>query len=199
MTTVRQIERFWNAADNGALIAHLCADRPEFAPIATDRAKVIAAALAVIRIDEFGQSFHPLAARLIRSIVAGQEADGGWGDVLPTVLALRALACSRGDGLAIENGMHWLAELQKDDGAWPAGPPRRLPADAATTVFVLMHLGQHARLRAAARVGQAMKWLEANEEQLDPAGKRLAQRALLRCRSVRQPAPPREALFSEAA
>jgi len=32
-----------------------------------------------------------------------------------------------------------------------------------------------------------MQWLETNLEQLDAAGKRLAQRALLRCKAVRAP------------
>ena len=199
MTTVKQIERFWLAGENAALVAHLCADRPEFAFVASDRSRVVAAALAVIRIDEFGQSLHPLSARLIRVLLASQQPDGGWGDVLPTALALRALACCRGEGLAIERGMAWLAELQKAEGSWPAGPPRRLPADASVTAFILMHLGQDARLQTAARVSDGVKWLEANLEQLNPAGVRLAQRALLRCRSVRQMAPPRTSLFSQAA
>jgi hypothetical protein len=186
MTTVRQIERFWQSNELAGLVAHLCADRPEFGLLSGGKSKVIAAALGVIRIDEFGQSFQPIAGKLIRVLIAAQELDGGWGDTAATAIALRALSCSRGEGLAIERGVNWLAGLQKADGAWPDGPPRRLPADAATTAFVLLHLGHDRRLHVAARITDAAAWLSANEEQLDASGKRLAQRAILRCRSARQ-------------
>jgi len=187
LTTVRQIERFWSSGGFSSMIAHLCADRPEFGVLSGSASRILAAGLAVIRIDEFGQSYQPIASSLIRAILAAQDADGGWGDTVTTVIALRALLASQGNGVAVERAMRWLAQLQKPEGAWPDGPPRRLPADAAATAFVLMHLGQDHRLRTVAKVVDAMQWLETNLEQLDAAGKRLAQRALLRCKAVRAP------------
>src|SRR5437764_9870979 len=97
--------------------------------------------MAIIRLDELNQSYVPLCAKLIRSLIATQQKDGGWGDLMATALAIRALSCCRGQGLAIQQGLVHLANLQKSDGAWPKVPLRRLSADGFVSAFILLQLG----------------------------------------------------------
>jgi hypothetical protein len=186
MTTVRQLERLWDDRQFARLASAICAGRsdidPDLVPTFTD--SVAAAALAVIRLDELGQTPHPLAGRLVRALLAAQLPDGGWGEVATSALAIRALRCGRGEGLGIARGVRWLAELQQDGGAWPAGPLRRLPPDAPTTAFLLLHLGADPLFNAVARVTDALAWLGRHQDQLPAAAGRTAQRVAVRRRSI---------------
>src|SRR5690242_20123657 len=103
MQTTRQIERLWNARQYDRLAAEMLRARPEFSHrlVAELSQSVPAAALALIRLDELNQGFHPLCGKLIRTIIAAQEGDGGWGDPLVSALCLRALMCNRGLGVVV--------------------------------------------------------------------------------------------------
>jgi hypothetical protein len=136
----------------------------------------------VIRLDELNQSHVPLCAKLIRAVLAAQESDGGWGDVITTSLCLRALLCSNGDGDAIARGMKYLANLQKSEGIWPAIPLRRMPEDAYSSAFVLYELADHVRFRDAVAFADAVRWFEQNEAKLDPEARKLWDRARHRCK-----------------
>lgn len=142
MLTVRQIERLWTANDFGRLARELLAGRTELTArgLLDCAHRTPCAALALIRIDEFSQNHHPLAARLVRQLLASQDPDGGWGDAATTAIVLRALSTAKGHGLSIERGVTFLTQLQKDDGLWPRIPLRRTDGDALTTATVLHHL-----------------------------------------------------------
>ena len=140
MHTVKQVQRLWEARKFQALFTDLAANRMEAAlRIETHpTASAAAAAMGVIRLAELGQS-HVAATScaLLRTLLATQESDGGWGEPMLTSLCLRALMAGNGAGLAIERGLTYLANLQKTEGAWPAEPIRRFAADARVSAFVL--------------------------------------------------------------
>jgi hypothetical protein len=194
MQTTRQIERLWSTRQYDRLTRELLAGRVENSPrLAAELSRAVpAAALAVIRLDELNQPLHPLNGVLIRTIIAAQEGDGGWGDVLVTALCLRALMCSRGQGVAIEQGLAYIANLQKDEGAWPAVPIRRTDADAFASAFVLFQLADHEAFRAAVRLDAAVEWFSRNEPNLDDVTARLWHRASLRARLRTFAVHPRE-------
>ena len=185
MVTVRQMEREWEARRYEKLLASLTAARPEEA-FAFDPANsrcVIAAAMAVVRLDELNQAHVPLYGRLVRALIAAQSAtDGGWGDPAVTALCLRALMAGRGNGLAIERGVDYLAGLQKDDGLWPAGPIRRMAADPVTSAFVLYQLGDKPVFRGAVRCEAAMEWFEARGKRLEREAREWWGLARMKCR-----------------
>lgn len=142
MLTIRQIDKLFNASDFGRLARELLAGRAELsARTLLDCAKKIpCAALALIRLDEFAQTQHPLARQLLNTLLAAQEADGGWTDAPTTALVLRALSVSRGQGPAITRGLTYLQALQKDSGLWPLIPIRRADADHLASALTLHHL-----------------------------------------------------------
>jgi hypothetical protein len=183
MTTVRQIERHWNAKEYRKLFRELIAPRPEGAlRLEIEVRAPLAAAIAVVRLDELSQSHVPLYGRLIRAILIAQEPDGGWGEPITTALCLRALLCGRGEGVAIDRGMEYLANLQKEEGTWPAQPLRRMPADPHGSAFVLGQLGDNPAFRSAVRVPAAVAWFEAHADELDEETQQLWERARVRCR-----------------
>lgn len=190
MLTVRQIERQWEAKAHDRLFGRLVAARPEAAlrlGIHTAR-PVPVAAMAIIRLDELSQSHVKLYPKLLRTILAAQQADGGWGDVVTTAICLRALLCGNGNGLAIERGLRYLADLQKSEGTWPNVPIRRMPADPYLSALVLYQLGNQPKFRNAVRLADAVQWFTANEARLDDETRELWYRARTRCR-VPVPAP----------
>src|SRR3954453_17414663 len=127
MITVRQIERYWMAKDYPRLYRELVAARPEAGfRLEVDVRAPLAAAMAIIRLDELAQSHVPLYSRLLRSILTSQEADGGWGAPVTTALCVRALLCGSGNGYAVDLGIEYLANLQKTEGIWPNLPLRRM-------------------------------------------------------------------------
>src|SRR5215213_5041114 len=153
MTTVRQIERCWNAKEYRKLFRELVSARPEaMLRLEVEVRAPLAAAIAVIRLEELTQAHVPLCGKLIRAILATQEADGGWGEPVTTALCLRALLCSRGDGSAVDRGMEYLGNLQKEEGIWPAQPLRRMPADPHASAFVLGQLADSPAFRRVVRV-----------------------------------------------
>src|SRR3954467_4168120 len=139
MMTVRMIERTYAASDFSRLLHDLTSHRAD-ALIRWDRAAarpVLAAAMGAIRIDELSQAHHPFCGKLLQIVLSSQEADGGWGDPLTSALCLRALLSSKGNGVSVERGLAYLAALQQEDGAFPAGPFRRMPADAHGSAAVM--------------------------------------------------------------
>lgn len=184
MQTARQIERFWNGRQFDRLARELLAARLEASDrLASELSRnVPAAALALIRLDELNQSRHPLTQKLIHCILAAQESDGGWGEPLVTALCLRALLCSRGQGVSIERGMTYLADMQKAEGAWPLVPIRRTTEDAFVSAFILFQLAGDPSFRAAVRFDAAVEWFMQNEPKLDEDTRKLWQRVSLRCR-----------------
>lgn len=184
MQTTRQIDRLWNARQYDRLARELLSARTEFSQrlVGELSHSVPAAALALIRMDELNQGLHPLNEKLIRTILAAQEADGGWGDLLVSALCLRALMCNRGQGVAVHSGLAYLAALQKTEGAWPAFPIRRSAEDAYVSAFILFQLADQELFRAAVRLDDAVEWFVQNEPNLDAESRRLWLRASLRCR-----------------
>lgn len=183
MMTVRHIERLWDSKSYGKLMRDLLVARPESgARLETELSRGIpAAAMALIRLDELCQSSVPLYNRLLRTILNDQHADGGWGDPMSTALCLRALLCGQGNGSAIDRGLQYLANLQRPEGIWPAGPIRRMPADPYVSAFILLQLGQHPQFRSTIRFFESINWFEINKSELDPETAKLWDRANPRC------------------
>jgi len=190
MITVRQIERRWEAKTFDRLFGELLTARPEAAlRLGIDVSRPIcSAALAVIRLDELSQSHVPLYSKLVKSIVAAQEADGGWGDLVTTALFLRALLCGNGAGLTIDRGLKYLADLQKSEGIWPNVPIRRMPADPYVSALILYQLADQPRFRQGVRIQDAAAWFAANNSALDDETRQLWSRARIRGR-LGLPAP----------
>jgi hypothetical protein len=184
MITVRQIERQWDAKTYDRLFNELLAPRPEGAlRLGIDPSRPICtAALAVIRLDELSQSHVKLYSKLMKSIIASQEADGGWGDLVTTALCLRALLCGNGSGAAIDRGVQYLADLQKSEGIWPNIPIRRTPADPYVSALIIYQLADHPRFQRSIRIADAIAWFTANEPRLDDETRQLWKRARIRGR-----------------
>jgi hypothetical protein len=182
--TIRQIERFWTGRQYDRLARELLAARMEFSDrLVVELARPVpAAALALIRLDELNQGYHPLNEKCIRTIIAAQEGDGGWGEPIVSALCVRALMCNRGRGVVVERGIAHLAALQKPEGCWPAVAVRRTTGDAFVTAFILFQLADQADFRAAVRIEDAAHWLAQNESQLGGDARRLWRPASLRCR-----------------
>lgn len=184
MITVRQIERDWNARNYEKLFRELTANRPEatFCFSFEGNRSTPAAAMGIIRLAELSQSYVPLYAKLVRAVLASQDArDGGWGDVVVTALCCRALLSDQGQGVALDRGLRYLADLQKPEGIWPAVPVRRLPEDPYTSAFLLAELGDQPRFRDAVRFDDALDWFARNAYRLDEETKAVWQRASLKC------------------
>ena len=184
MMTVRQIERLWGSKGYAKLLDELLSARPEgeLASRFKSSPAIAAAAMAMIRLDELDQAHVSLYGDLLRLVLARQDADGGWGEPVLTALCVRALSGGRGEGIAIERGLKYLASLQQDAGIWPGGPLRRMPADAYASAAILSQLGDHSGFREAVRVADAMRWFETHESSFDTATRALWSRARLRCR-----------------
>ena len=190
MTTTRRIERLWAAKDYARLLVDLLSGRSEDQPrVRTDtNLRLAAAAMGIVRLDEFNQSSLPLCGELLRVVLAAQDGDGGWGDPMTTALCVRALRCARGDGLAIERGLTALANLQKADGSFPAEPLRRMPSDAFVTAFVLYEVADTGVLRA----DDALVWLDAHSSGFDGPTRTLHDRLNVRCRRMAVPTLSRD-------
>ena len=147
--------------------------------------------MAVVRLDELAQGYVPLYSRLVRAILSAQESDGGWGDPVTTALCLRALLCGGGNGIVIDRGMVYLANLQKAEGIWPNLPLRRMPADAHASAFVLHQLGDSPAFRRAVRFSEAVEWFGANADRLDEETMLLWESAAYRCRAGLRRTRPR--------
>jgi hypothetical protein len=115
--------------------------------------------MSMIRLDELNQSSTPIFGNLLRTILAAQESDGGWGDIAVTAVCVRALLLDRGSGPAVERAVGYLAALQQSSGSWPAIPLRRMSADPFTTAFVVLELGDNAEFRRQVNWIDAVNWL----------------------------------------
>lgn len=198
MFTIRQIERLWKARQYRRLAVELLQGRPEasYRLEAEVGRSVPAAALALVRMDELAQSHHPLYRTLLNVLIVGQEADGGWGDVMTTALCVRALTCGGGQGMAVERGLAYLSLLQKSEGTWPKVPIRRMPGDAFVTAFVLFELGESETFRQVTRITDAVDWFAGNIPTLDADTRRLWDRASAKCRTRRRTAADATGLWS---
>lgn len=184
MMTLRQLERYWNTKSYARLLDELLADRPEDMLILRQRLSgaLPSAALSLIRLEELDQSHLPLCQELIRTILAAQEADGGWLEPMTTAVCIRAMLCAKGSGDAVASGLAYLAALQKSEGAWSDIPIRRMPADALTSAYILYQLGDSAEFRQAVRFADATGWFEKNAARLDEDSRYLWKRASFKCR-----------------
>lgn len=182
MITLRQIQRLWNARRYERLIQELIYARVESSPRVLGRLTdpAAAAALALIRLDELGQAHDPIAQTLLRSIIASQGADGGWNDPMLCSLCVRALLTARGQGLAVERGLMFLAAMQKSEGVWPAEPIRRMPADSFASAFVLLQLCNAEEFRRTVRFDDAIEWFGSNQNSIDGDTAKLWQHVALR-------------------
>ncbi|HEY7089931.1 MAG TPA: hypothetical protein VH518_17675 [Tepidisphaeraceae bacterium] len=187
MTTVRQIERLWNAAEYRLLLGEMLAGRSEASGRLLHELSgaVPTAAIVLIRLDELAQAHVPLYSKLLKIVLAAQDADGGWTDPLTTALCLRALMASRGDGTSITRGLNYLAQLQKPEGLWPQAPLRRMPADPFVSAFVLSQLGSDARFRRAVQFSRALQWFDLHAHGLEADPKRLWEHTAIRCQPQR--------------
>jgi hypothetical protein len=187
MITVRQIERHWESKAYERLFSDLLAARPEAAfRLGFDTARALpAAALAIIRLDELSQSHVKLYSKLIKTIVAAQQADGGWGDLVTTSLCLRALLSGNGNGPAIDGALAYFAGLQKSEGIWPKIPIRRMTADSYTSALILYQLADYPQFRQAVRMADAVEWFAIHERSLEDETRSLWNRVKVRCRLQR--------------
>lgn len=187
MFTIRQIERLWNAKQYRRLAVELLAGRAEasYRLEAEFARSVPAAALTLIRMDELAQSHHPLYRTLLNVLIVGQEPDGGWADVMTTALCVRALTCGDGQGVAVERGIAYLAQLQKTEGIWPKVPIRRMSGEPFVSAFVLFELAESHAFRQTVRWADALDWFAGNLKALDPDTRRLWDRAAAKCRTPR--------------
>jgi len=192
MMTVRQIERQWEAKEYERLFTDVMSARPEAGlKLGMEATRpVSAAAMALIRLDELDQSHVRLYSKLVRAVLAAQERDGGWGDIVTTAICVRALLCGDGNGPAIDRGLGYLSELQKAEGIWPNVPIRRMPADSYVSALLLYQLGTQPRFRQAVRLADAVLWFSANEAWLDDDTRDLWRRARLRCGLPKPAATP---------
>jgi hypothetical protein len=180
--TVRQIQRLWDDRKYHRLIAELIEARVESSPRLATRldGSIAAAALGLIRLEELDQAHTPLAATLLRCIIASQGNDGGWNDPLLCALCVRALLTCRGHGVAIDRGMQFLAQLQKSEGIWPNESLRRMPADSYVSAFILLQLGSSAGFRDVVRSDEAWNWFDSHARSLDGETCKLLSHARLR-------------------
>src|SRR5688500_8732509 len=185
MITIRQLERHWMIQQFDRMVRLFLEMRTESSVrLMCELSRAVpAAAMAVVRLDELSQSHNPFAQKMIRTIVASQEADGGWGEPLTTALCLKALLCCKGDGLAIQRAIDHLASLQRPEGLWPRVPLRRMPADPFVTAFILFHLADEERFTQAISIDEALAWFQANVENLDQETARLWRAISLRRRA----------------
>jgi hypothetical protein len=184
MITVKQLERTWDTQNYERLFRCLVVSRPESVIELEFDGGWIAptAAIAMICLDELSQSHAPVYQRLVRTLLAEQQSDGGWGDLATTALCLRALLCGEGHGPTVDRGIEFLARLQKPEGLWPRFPLRRMPEDALISAFIIYELGHHPEFRSAVRMNDAAAWFELNAPFLSEPVRNLWQRASRRCR-----------------
>ena len=188
MVTLHRLQRLWDERAYGRLSAEVLGIRPEAAILsrAEGSTALSAAANTMVRLDELTQGGSRLCGTLVRKVVAAQQADGGWGDLLTTAMCVRALCCGRGNGVSIERGIAYLANLQKPEGIWPAEPLRRMPEDAFTSAYILLLLGNDARFQDAVDLHAAVTWFNENGDSLDAATKQLWEHAKRRVGRVQR-------------
>jgi hypothetical protein len=184
MQTVKHIERLWAARRYEDLLGELvaCRSDTQFLPLLQSTSIAVpAAAMAMIRLDELGQSGAPSYHKFLVCLLAAQESDGGWGEPILSSLCLRALLGSRGGGEAIDRGLAYLASLQKDEGIWPRIPFRRMPSDSLASAVVMYNLSHESRFRDAVAFQDAVQWFDEHADQLDSQTRKLWFSVRLRC------------------
>jgi hypothetical protein len=182
MLTVRYIERMWEGRKYQRLLDELIGPRVEAlaAGELREMPTAAAAAMALVRLDEMLQAHVPICGKLIRTLIALQDADGGWGDVATTALCVRALSLQNGQGAVIERGIQYLAILQQPEGIWPRIPIRRMPEDALVSAFVMLQLADNSRFEESVRFEAAVQWFTGRRGFLDENARAIWDHARLR-------------------
>ncbi len=186
MLTMKQAERLWQLKAYERLTDELCTGRAEAVGGIRQllHGPLVAASLTVIRMGELHQSHQPFVSRMVKFLIASQQADGGFGDAVITALAVRALATDSGAGSGLEAGLTFLDHLQRDDGEWPKEPLKRLPGDPTVTAFVLLQLVESRLPKAEKLVHRAIDRMTGDDakpapefdQQLLPLRRRVAAR-----------------------
>jgi hypothetical protein len=159
MTTVRQIDGMWTDGQGRKLFSELSKfrpDVPEFLAGDLGILPIAAAALSMIRLQELNQTRTQLYRALLARVLVTQDADGGWGDTLATVLAARALLNDPEGRSAGLKAVILLSNFQLDDGTFPRTLARRLAGDTLATAFVLAHLARMSEVANRVRVEAAI-------------------------------------------
>ena len=158
MLTIRQVDKLWQLKAYERLLDELCIGRAEATGGIRQliHGSVAAAALVVIRMDELHQGHLPQVANAIRYVLSQQAPTGGWGDAVTSALCLRALSRGAGTGVAVDQAVKFLSNLQKEDGEWPREPMNRFPGDPAVTAFVLLQLAESRTPAARALVARTL-------------------------------------------
>jgi hypothetical protein len=83
--------------------------------------------------------------------------------------------------------LSYLAAVQQEEGAFPAGPFRRMPADAHVTAAILYFLGEYATAYQHVRISAAADWLDHQIATMSDATRVLWRHGKLRCRLLVTP------------
>lgn len=184
MTTVRQIDGMWTDGQNKKLLTELSKfrpDVPEFLAAELGGWVAATAALSMIRLQELSQTRTQLYRALLARLLVTQEAAGGWGDTLATVLAARALLNDAEGRSAGMKAVVLLSNHQREDGTFPRTLSRRTDGDTLTTAFVLAHLARVGdvanRIRLEAAIGAIVHAKSAASLLLSPLIKLAVSRA----------------------
>ena len=159
MNTTKQITGLWGEGQNRKLFEELARYRPDVPAWLVNELGTSAAAtaaMAVLRLQELSETRKPVYTNLITRLLSLQDANGGWGSTLATVLAVRALQGEPTAKAAAGRGLALLAAIQKDDGSLPRETIRRLPGDPTATAFALAHLGRVSAFVGSIRIEAAV-------------------------------------------
>lgn len=162
MTSVRQIDGLWSEGRTRQLVTELTRFRPDFPASLIDSlssSAVVAAALAMMRLQELDQTLFASYEGLERKLLASQAEDGSFGSIPVTALACRALLVEPTSSEALRKGLEYLGSMQREDGSFPIDSPRRLPGDLLTTALCIYHLSRDDRAKRALRFELAGRWL----------------------------------------
>lgn len=183
MTTVRQMHSLLSDGQNAKLLGELAqyrGDLPGELVAELGGSATAAVAMAAVRLQELNQQRTTLYRALLARLVGSQESNGGWGDVLVTSLAIRALLADPTGKPAAIRGIQLLVATQKDDGSLPREAIRRLPGDATATAFVLVHLSRSQEFAMRFRVEAAINILAQSRPLVSPAVQSLIKLAVQR-------------------
>lgn len=186
MTSVRQIDGLWSEGRTRQLVTELTRFRPDFPASMIDSVSsspVVAAALAMVRLQELDQTLLASYEGLKRKLLASQAADGSFGSIPITVLACRALLAEPTGAEALRKGLEYLGLIQREDGGFPVDELRRLPSDLLATALCIYHLSRDDRAKRALRFEAAGRWLADHRMDASPLDRAFVQVTLRRAGS----------------
>lgn len=183
MTTIRQMQSLLSDGQHAKLLGELSqyrGDLPGELVAELGGSATVAVAMAAVRLQELNQSRTTLYRALLARLVGSQESNGGWGDVMTTALAVRALLGDATSKPAAVRGIQLIVGLQKDDGTLPRESLRRMPGDIPATAFVLAHLSRSNEFAHRFRVEAAIGSLTQARPLVSPAVQSLIKLAVQR-------------------